>query len=139
MERVGDAQYYITADLDAGYWQVEMNPASREKSAFFLAAGKKHFNSMPMGVMNAHAFFVAMLSKMEIKWNKLYGVRTKKRKEAEWEWLNEKMEAAIQTIKDKRAANEKAIQNKRKTKQQRHLSIQHGRNQESTNRCQDPQ
>ncbi len=107
VERVGDAQYYITADLDAGYWQVEMNPASREKSAFFIAAGKKHFNSMPMGVMNAHAFFVAMLSKMEIKWNKLYGVRTKKRKEVEWEWLNAKMEAAIQTIKDKRATAEK--------------------------------
>jgi hypothetical protein len=90
VERVGDAQCYITADLDAGYWQVEMNPASREKSAFFIAAGKKHFNSMPMGVMNAHAFFVAMLSKMEIKWNKLHGVRMKKRKEVEWEWLNEK-------------------------------------------------
>jgi hypothetical protein len=69
---------------------------------FFLANGKKHFKTMPaMGAMNAHAFFVAMTSKMEIKWNKLHGVRTKKQKEAEWKWLKEKVEKAIQMIKEK--------------------------------------
>jgi hypothetical protein len=107
VERVGDAQYYITADLDAGYWQVRMNTASRDRSAFFTPNGKKHFNSMPMGAMNAHAFFVAMVSKMEIKWNKLYEQRTKKRQEAEWSWLQEKMEQAMQKIKEKRATEEK--------------------------------
>jgi hypothetical protein len=65
VERVGDAQHHIKANLDAGCWQVEMSPSSREKSAFFLVNGKKHFKSMPMGAMNAHAFFVLMTSKME--------------------------------------------------------------------------
>jgi hypothetical protein len=33
VERVGDAQYYITADLDAGYWQVKMNANSKSRTA----------------------------------------------------------------------------------------------------------
>jgi hypothetical protein len=83
VERVGDAQYYITADLDAGCWQVKMNKESKDKTAFFIPNGKKHWNSMPMGAMNAHAFFVAMVAKMEIKWNRLYENRSKLAKEVE--------------------------------------------------------
>ena len=71
-ECVGEAQYYITAHLDAGYWQVKMNESSKDRTAFFTPNGKKHCNSMPIGAMNAHAFFVAMVSKkMEINWNVL--------------------------------------------------------------------
>jgi hypothetical protein len=51
MERAGDAQHCITADLDAGYRQVKMNPNSRDRTAFFIPQGKKHWNSMPMGAM----------------------------------------------------------------------------------------
>ena len=87
VERVGDTQYYITADLDAGYWQVKMNESSKDRPAFFSSDGKKDWNSMQMGAMNTYAFFVAMVSKMEIKWNALYRVRTKKRKEIEWDRL----------------------------------------------------
>ena len=68
-----------------------------------------------MGAINVHAFFVAMVSKMEIKWNALYGVRTKKRKEIEWDWLTTKMEAALRTVKEKRenAEKEKADENQK--------------------------
>ena len=83
MERVGDAKYYITTDLDAGYWRVKMNQALKERTAFLIPNGKEHFNSMPMGATNAHASFIAMLSKMEIKWDKLYDSKCKKGKEAE--------------------------------------------------------
>jgi hypothetical protein len=106
VERVGDAKYYITADLDAGYWQVKMNQSSKEKTAFFIPNGKKHFNSMPMGATNAHAAFVAMVSKMEIKWDKLYETRCKKGKEAEWAWLKAQMESATDEMKRKRAKTE---------------------------------
>ena len=41
-----------------------MNQSSKEKTAFFIPNGKKHFNSMPMGATNAHAAFVAVVSKM---------------------------------------------------------------------------
>ena len=80
VERVGDTQYYITTDPDAGYRQVKMNESSKDRTAFFSADGKNHWSSMPMGAMNAHASFIAMVAKTEIKWNALYGVRTKKRK-----------------------------------------------------------
>jgi hypothetical protein len=78
VEKLGDAKHYITADLDAGYWQVKMNKKAKDKTAFFIPNGKKHFNSMPMGATNAHPFFVAMIAKMERKWNKLYAKRVAK-------------------------------------------------------------
>jgi hypothetical protein len=102
VERVGDAQCCITADLDAGCWQVKMNKSSKDRTAFFSSNGKKHWNSMPMGAMNAHAFFVAMASEMEIKWNAPCGERTRKRKEIEGEWLTTKIEEALRTIKETR-------------------------------------
>jgi hypothetical protein len=63
---------------------------------------------MPVGAMNAHAFFVAMVSKFETKWSNLCGQQTKKSKEARWEWLNAKMEKALRTIKEVQAAAETA-------------------------------
>lgn len=80
VERVGDAKYYITADLDAGYWQVTTG-----KTAFFIANEKKYFSFMLMGATNAHAAFVVMVSNMEIQLDKLYyELMCKKREEAEW-------------------------------------------------------
>jgi hypothetical protein len=95
------------ADLDAGCWQVKMNQASKEKTAFFMPNGKKHFNSMRMGATNTHAAFVAMASKFEIKWDKLYETRCKKgSKETKWACLKEKMEAVTKEMKRKRAKAE---------------------------------
>jgi hypothetical protein len=105
-ERVGDAKCCITADLDAGCWQVKMNQASKEKTAFFIPNGKKHFNLIPMGATKAHAAFVAMASKMEIKWDKLCEQRSKKGKEAKWEWLKARIEAATEAMKRKRASTD---------------------------------
>lgn len=111
VERVGEAKYYITADLDVGYWQVKMNEQSKEKTAFFIPDGKKHFNSMPMGATNAHAFFVAMVSKMEIKWQKLYESKCKRGNEAEWAWLKERTEAAREQVKPKGTEKEEETGN----------------------------
>jgi hypothetical protein len=47
-----------------------------------------------------------MVSKMEIKWDKLCEQRSKKGKEAEWEWLKARMEAATETMKQKRASTD---------------------------------
>jgi hypothetical protein len=62
-------------DYDAGYWQVSMDQPSKEKTAFFTPDGKKHFNVMPMGAMNAHPAFVVMATKFKELWNKLYNNR----------------------------------------------------------------
>ena len=55
-----------------------------------------------------------MVSKMEIKWDKLYKARCKKGKEAEWEceweWLREQMEAATLEMKKKRAKDEECTE-----------------------------
>jgi hypothetical protein len=59
VEGIGDAEFFLTMDYDAGYWQVAMDQASKEKTAFFTPEGKKHFNVMPMGATNAHPAFVA--------------------------------------------------------------------------------
>ena len=32
-DTLGEAQYFSTLDLAAGYWQIELDPATREKSA----------------------------------------------------------------------------------------------------------
>jgi hypothetical protein len=98
VERVGDAKYVITMDLDAGYWQVAMSQASRPKSAFFIPDGKKRFRSMPMGATNAHAAFVAMVCKFEHKWNNLYQKRCQTQHDNEWIWLKEQMNTAYAKI-----------------------------------------
>jgi hypothetical protein len=85
---------------------------SKEKTAFMMPCGKKHFCSVPMGVMNAHACFVAMVSKMEIKWNALYDARTKKTKEVQWKWLKDRMEEATAIITNERNEKEKHKQTK---------------------------
>jgi hypothetical protein len=87
--------------------------SSKDRTAFFSSNGKKHWNSMPMGAMNAHAFFVAMVSKMEIKWNAPCGERTRKRKEIKWEWLTTKMEEVLCTIKETRDVSDTSDSHKK--------------------------
>jgi hypothetical protein len=61
--------YFITMDLDCGYWQMKLDKQSQEKTAFYVPDGKKHWGVMPMGATNAHPFFVAMVERMRFEWN----------------------------------------------------------------------
>jgi hypothetical protein len=63
-----------------------------------------------MGATNAHAAFVVMVTKMEIKWNELYAQRTEKTREVQWEWLKTKMEQAMQETKEARKSKEDAME-----------------------------
>ena len=54
--------YFISFDLDCGYWQVQLEEASRSKTAFFTPDGKLRWTVLPMGFLNSHAIFVAMMS-----------------------------------------------------------------------------
>jgi Reverse transcriptase (RNA-dependent DNA polymerase) len=56
-------------DQHSGYWQVMVHRLSKEKTAFYVPGGKKHWNVLPMGILNAHSFFCAMVKRFETEWN----------------------------------------------------------------------
>ena len=64
-----DAKFKILTDLMAGYWQVLLELASRGKLAFFTPTGKVRWKVMPMGFLNSHAIFVAMMTVIQKEWD----------------------------------------------------------------------
>jgi RNase H-like domain found in reverse transcriptase len=68
-EKMGNCEFAITADLDAGYWQVLMHKYARDKTGFFTPDGKKHFCDLPMGIKNAAPFFVCMMLELKAIWD----------------------------------------------------------------------
>jgi hypothetical protein len=63
-------QWFITMDLDSGYWQVKLADGTKDKTAFFIPGAKKRWKVMPMGCTNALPFFVAMVDWMRKEWNR---------------------------------------------------------------------
>ena len=57
LDSLGDAKVFTSLDCTAGYWQVPLRPADREKTAFTTHAGIYHWLSMPFGLTNAPATF----------------------------------------------------------------------------------
>ena len=54
---LGGNFYFTSPDLQAGYWQVGVNPADIEKTAFTCLYGLFEFVVMPFGLCNAPATF----------------------------------------------------------------------------------
>ena len=57
----GKSRYFTMLDLASGYWQIEMDPASREKSAFRTHHGLFEFCRMPFGLCNVPATFQRLM------------------------------------------------------------------------------
>ena len=53
------------------FWQIVATKDAKPKIAFFMPGGMRMWNLMPMGLLNAHAVFVAMMAKLKEKWDKL--------------------------------------------------------------------
>lgn len=50
IDELATTQFITTLDLTKGYWQVPVDPKSREKTAFVTAFGKYEFTKMPFGL-----------------------------------------------------------------------------------------
>ena len=57
LDSLAGAQWFSTLDLKSGYWQVALEPADREKSAFCLDGGLWQFTVMPFGLCKGPATF----------------------------------------------------------------------------------
>ena len=61
LDTLGQAHYFSTLDLASGYWQIEMDPATKDKSAFTTHAGLFEFERMSFGLCNAPATFQRLM------------------------------------------------------------------------------
>ena len=62
LETLSGSQLFSTLDLASGYWQVEVQPKDREKTAFITSEGLYEFNVLPFGLCNGPATFQRLMN-----------------------------------------------------------------------------
>ena len=64
LEQLQGKKIFTTLDAKSGYWQVQMDPASRDKTAFRTTNGLYEFLVMPFGLCNAPATFQQLIQQV---------------------------------------------------------------------------
>ena len=64
LDALAGSNYFTTLDLQSGYHQVAMHPASKDKTAFISHAGLYEFNVMSFGLTNAPPNFQRLMSRV---------------------------------------------------------------------------
>ena len=61
-DALGGARYFSTLDLRQGYWQVENDPETADKTTFITKKGAFKFEVLPFGLSNAPAVFQRLMN-----------------------------------------------------------------------------
>lgn len=71
LDTLSGSKWFSTLDLLSGYWQVEVSPEDREKTAFCTHEGLFEFRVMPFGLCNAPATFQRLMDAVlaGLKWS----------------------------------------------------------------------
>lgn len=64
VEALSGASWFSTVDMQSGYWQVEMTPEDKDKTAFTMGAGLWQFKVLSFGLCNAPATFQRLAEKV---------------------------------------------------------------------------
>ncbi|CAI5637478.1 unnamed protein product [Oreochromis niloticus] len=64
LDYVTGSSWFSSLDLRSGYWQVELAPEARPKTAFTIGQGLWQFRVMPFGLCNAPATFERLMERV---------------------------------------------------------------------------
>lgn len=71
LDSLTHAQWFSTLDLASGYWQVEVDPIDRPKTAFITRQGLFEFNVLPFGLSNSPSTFQRLMDLIlaDLQWS----------------------------------------------------------------------